>query len=207
MKSSTVKSSVKSGASNKSNASSRSKRAKLEPRSTDVNTSTRSFQTRAPGSAEDRLAVIAILNQHVADSMDLYSQAKHAHWNVKGAEFGSLHLLFDKIAEHVEHQIDLIAERSTALGGFVPGTTRQAAQNSRLPEYPMDVVEGLQHVNALADRIATLAQHTREAIDACEDHEDVPSSDLFTDIARELEMDLWMLEAHLQSQARGRLSS
>jgi starvation-inducible DNA-binding protein len=201
MKSTAVKASAKN------NASSKTKKVKMEVQHTDVATSRRSFQTRVPGSAENRRTVIGILNQHVADSLDLYSQTKHAHWNVKGAEFGSLHLLFDKIAEHVEHQIDLIAERSTALGGFVPGTTRQAAQNSRLPEYPMEVVEGLQHVNALADRIAALAQFTREAIDACEEHEDVPSSDLFTDVSRELEMDLWMLEAHLQSEARGRLSS
>ncbi len=202
---------------NKTSASSKSKSKppaiakevtgkQVTSKASEVQPAIRSFQTRAPGSAENRKAVIAILNQHVADSVDLYSQTKHAHWNVKGLEFGSLHLLFDAIAEHVEHQIDLIAERSTALGAFVPGTIRSAVSASRLPEYPMDAVEGVQHVTALADRIGLLAEATREAIDACDDHEDVPSSDLFTDVSRQLETDLWMLEAHLQAEQRGRLN-
>jgi starvation-inducible DNA-binding protein len=192
----------------KSNGSSKSKKGQLEPRSTNVaQVNSRSFQTRAPGSSEKRRAVITLLNQHVADSLDLYSQVKHAHWNVKGPEFGQLHELFDEIAEHLEKQTDLVAERSTALGGFVPGTARQAVAASRLPEYSMEVIEGMQHVTALADRLAALAQYTREEIDACEEQDDIPSSDLLTDVSRELEMDLWKLEAHLQSEARGRLNS
>jgi starvation-inducible DNA-binding protein len=195
-------------ATSKDNAASKTKKVKLEPRSTDVaQVAGRNFQTRAPGSAENRRAVIELLNQHVADSLDLYSQVKHAHWNVKGPEFGQLHLLFDDLAENLENQLDLVAERSAALGGFVPGTARQAVAVSRIPEYPLDVIEGLQHVTTLADRYATLAQFTREGIHACEEKEDAPSSDLLTDVSRQLEMDLWKLEAHLQSESRGRLSS
>jgi len=53
----------------------------------------------------------------------MMTQAKIAHWNVKGEDLYQLHLLFDSIAEHVEDAIDLIAERVTALGGRANGTT------------------------------------------------------------------------------------
>jgi starvation-inducible DNA-binding protein len=171
------------------------------------NINPRSFQTRAPGSAEQRLAVIALLNQHVADTLDLRSHAKHAHWNVKGTTFRSLHKLFDEIAEHLGEQADTLAERATSLGGFVPGTLDQATHASRIQDYPMDIVDGLQHVSAMADRIGTLAQFTREAIDLCEEQHDVPTSDLFIDISLVLEKDLWELESYIQTEPRGRIDS
>ncbi len=59
-------------------------------------------------------AAIALLNQHLADMADLYSQIKQAHWNVKGMQFFQLHELFDRLADEVRNHVDLIAERSTA---------------------------------------------------------------------------------------------
>ena len=47
---------------------------------------------------ETRERIIGMLNARLADSLDLKSQAKHAHWNVKGIEFMQRHLLFDEIA-------------------------------------------------------------------------------------------------------------
>ncbi len=148
----------------------------------------------APGVREK---AIALLNQHLADSSDLYSQTKQAHWNVKGMQFYQLHELFDKLAEEVEEYIDLIAERATALGGTALGTVRMAAETSRLPEYPRDAVDGRQHVEALTARFATLAKTTRAAIDAAASFGDVDTSDLFTEVSRGLDKHLWFLEAHL----------
>src|SRR5664280_2433951 len=70
--------------------------------------------------------VIEILNARLADAVDLKTQVKHAHWNVKGPQFFQLHELFDFIASHLEDQSDLIAERVTQLGGVANGTARQA---------------------------------------------------------------------------------
>jgi starvation-inducible DNA-binding protein len=142
--------------------------------------------------------MIALLNQQLADTFDLYSQTKQAHWNIKGAQFFQLHELYDKLAEELEDYVDLIAERVTALGGMALGTVRMSSAASRLPEFPIDVVDSLPTVEALATRYAGLAATTRAAIDASAQQGDVDSSDLFTEVSRGLDKALWFLEAHLQ---------
>ena len=97
---------------------------------------TRINPTRNDMPAELRQKAITVLNQQLADTLDLYSQTKQAHWNVKGANFIAVHEFFDDLAESVEEFIDNIAERATALGGFALGTTRMAAATTRLAEYP-----------------------------------------------------------------------
>src|SRR5574341_91523 len=58
--------------------------------------------------------MLELLNRRLADTLDLYTQAKHAHWNVKGPFFFQLHELFDNVAKEVFGFIDEIAERATA---------------------------------------------------------------------------------------------
>ncbi len=157
----------------------------------------KTFATKNDLAPNVREKAIALLNQHLADTSDLYSQTKQAHWNVKGIQFYQLHELFDKLAEEVEEYIDLIAERATALGGTALGTVRMAAEASRLPEYPRDAVDGRQHVEALTARFAGLAKTSRAAIDAAAAFGDVDTSDLFTEVSRGLDKHLWFLEAHL----------
>ena len=77
-----------------------------------------------------REKLVEILNQSLADAMDLKSQAKQAHWNVKGQNFIALHELFDQVATEIEIHVDDIAERVTTLGGTAMGTVRMAAERS-----------------------------------------------------------------------------
>jgi len=149
--------------------------------------------------AEAREQIVALLNQQLADTFDLYSQAKQAHWNVKGAQFFQLHELFDKLAAELLDHVDTIAERSTTLGGTALGTARMAAAKSRLPEYSAETIGGRESVEALAQRYAELAATTRAAIDRADELGDVDTSDLFTGVSRGLDKSLWFLEAHLQA--------
>jgi starvation-inducible DNA-binding protein len=160
---------------------------------------TKSFPTRNDLSQAVRDKAVSLLNQHLADAIDLYNQIKQAHWNVKGPHFIALHELFDDLAEGVEGHVDTIAERATALGGTALGTIRLAAAASRLPEYPLEAVDGRQHLEALSARFATLAASVRAAIGAANDFGDVDTADLFTGVSRDLDKSLWFLEAHLQS--------
>ena len=160
--------------------------------------STTNFPTRNDLPAEARTKLVAMLNQQLADSIDLYSQTKHAHWNVKGPTFIALHELFDKLAEGLEDPIDDIAERATALGGIVSGTVRQTATASRLTEFPSNTFMGQAVVESLAVRFAELAKSTRAAIEKANQLHDADTADLFTGISRELDKSLWFLEAHLQ---------
>ena len=158
----------------------------------------RTVATKNDLSPEVREKAVALLNQQLADTLDLYSQTKQAHWNVKGMHFYQLHLLFDNLAEAVEEYIDLIAERATALGGTALGTVRMSSTATRLTEYPLDAVEGRQHVEALSARFAVLAKTTRAAIDSASSYGDADTSDVFTEVSRGLDQHLWFLEAHLQ---------
>ena len=68
-------------------------------------------KTRIDLSEKTRRKVTDLLNARLADAIDLQTQAKHAHWNVKGPSFIALHKLFDDIAENIEEHIDTLAER------------------------------------------------------------------------------------------------
>lgn len=146
-----------------------------------------------------RSRVITLLSQSLATTVDFYTQLKQAHWNVKGNGFYQLHTLFDDIAEEVEAFVDLIAERLTALGGTALGTARIAAQQSLLQEYPLDVFTGPEHIKALVSRMALYASHVRTAIDTCDGLGDPTTTDLYTQVSRSVDKQLWLLEAHLQA--------
>jgi starvation-inducible DNA-binding protein len=158
----------------------------------------RMFKSRIDLPADRRKKLIALLNQHLADTFDLYGQCKQAHWNVKGPQFHHLHELFDELAAEVLAYVDLIAERATALGGTALGTVRMSAESSRLTEYPLDPEGQMGHVEALAVRFAALAATTRSAIEATERLDDADTADLLTEVSRGLDKSLWFLEAHLQ---------
>jgi len=145
-----------------------------------------------------REKLIALLNQNLADTLDLQLQAKQAHWNVKGCSFFALHELFDKVAEAAEEGADLLAERVTALAGNAEGTVQVVAQRSRLAAYPLDISKGRDHVQRLADAIAAVAKNARAAIDEAGQLGDQGTADLFTEISRELDKQLWLVEAHVQ---------
>jgi starvation-inducible DNA-binding protein len=161
-------------------------------------TATPTFSTRIDLPEHDRQPLIELLNGRLADTADLYSQVKQAHWNVKGLNFFQLHQLFDQLAAEVFPFIDLIAERATALGGEATGTVRMAAVSSTLPEYPVEVTDGQGHLKALIDRYAVFTANIRKAIDVADERHDKSTADLFTEISRTADKQLWFLEAHVQ---------
>ena len=158
----------------------------------------RMFDTRVDLPIDARAGMIELLNQQLADTFDLFSQAKQAHWNVKGAQFFQLHELFDRLAAELNGHVDLIAERVTALGGVARGTVRMSSRHSRLAECDVAIAESLPVIESLAVRFAALAASTRQAIQAAEDHGDAGTADLLTEVSRALDKGLWFLEAHRQ---------
>ena len=158
---------------------------------------TKLYQSRIDLSADIREKVINILNLTLATTIDLKTQTKQAHWNVKGLNFINLHELFDEMAGELEEYVDMVAERITALAGVAYGTARVASNISVLDEYPLDIVTGDDHLNALADRYAAYAFHLREAIDKADHLGDADTADLYTEISRTIDKRLWFLEAHL----------
>ena len=146
-----------------------------------------------------REKIVTILNQSLADAADLKSQAKQAHWNVKGMNFIALHELFDQVATELDTHVDDIAERITTLGGTAMGTVRLAAKNSTLPEYPHEITDGTAHVDALSAALADFGKKARKNIDETDELGDADTTDLFTGVSRGVDKLLWFVEAHIQS--------
>lgn len=156
--------------------------------------------TRNDLSADTRARVAELLNARLADMLDLWTQTKQAHWNVKGPAFIAIHELLDKVAEEVEDHADLIAERAVQLGAKAMGTARMASQASSLPEFPVDIKDQHEFLEAMAERLGIAAAGVRAAIDQSSDMGDADTADIFTQTSRMLDKNLWFIEAHLQGR-------
>jgi starvation-inducible DNA-binding protein len=161
---------------------------------------TRLIPTQNNLSEPTRLKMIELLNQQLADVLDLGLQAKQAHWNVKGPHFIGLHELFDKVAEELEGFTDDIAERAVELGGVALGTIQFITKQSRLTAYPLNISSGKEHVAALSASLAKFGASTRAAIDTAGKAGDADTADLFTEISRGVDKLLWFVEAHAQAK-------
>lgn len=159
---------------------------------------TQLFATKNDLSQSTRAQVSELLNQRLADCIDLQTQCKQAHWNVKGPSFIALHKLFDEVNEAVEEYVDLLAERVVQLGGVAEGTARVAASRSRLEEYPDSLTKGQEHVDALSSALATFGHGTRVAINEADELADPATADILTEITRGIDKWLWFVEAHQQ---------
>lgn len=156
------------------------------------------YPTRVDLPAETRAQIVKGLNVALASAIDLRTQVKQAHWNLKGPQFIALHEMFDDFADHLSEWSDTMAERATTLGGYAEGTARLAAAQSTLPEYDLDAVDGRQHIMALADRFGAFTSQLRKLQKATADL-DAMTEDIYVEVLRGAEQDLWFIEAHAQS--------
>ena len=149
-----------------------------------------------------RKKAVEALNATVADLFDLYARIKQAHWNLRGPSFIGLHKLLDEFAATVEEHVDVAAERAKALGGVVEGTLRESVKNSRLKrkEEPASRSGQRDWIRELADVHAASGDHVRSAIKLVTDADDFGTADLLTDVLRDLDKQLWILEAHLDQK-------
>ncbi|MCC7382702.1 MAG: DNA starvation/stationary phase protection protein Dps [Deltaproteobacteria bacterium] len=150
-------------------------------------------------SEEVRVKIAETLNARLADGLDLHSQIKVAHWNIKGPQFASLHPLFETFAVSLATFNDTVAERAVTLGAKAYGTARHVAKASKLPEYPQDTTRDLEHVRLLADRIEKYLEGARESRVLGEKLGDTDTVDLLTGIISEFEKNAWFLRASLES--------
>lgn len=148
-----------------------------------------------------RAQSVEVLNKHLAAAIDLHAQVKQAHWNVRGPGFIAIHELFDKVSEAVETYSDKIAERAGGLGGTAQGTIQVAAQRSFLIPYKHGIADEKQHVFAVAGSLAAFGQSAREAIGEATAFGDVDTADLFTEISRGIDQQLWFVESHIAPTA------
>ncbi|NUN12055.1 MAG: DNA starvation/stationary phase protection protein Dps [Myxococcales bacterium] len=145
-----------------------------------------------------RKTISETLNARLADGLDLHSQIKVAHWNVKGPQFAALHPLFETFAVSLATFNDTVAERAVTLGGLAYGTARHVATHSTLPEYPQTTTRDMEHVKLLAERFEAYLAAVRSSRSLAEEHGDTDSADVLTQIITEFEKNTWFLQASLE---------
>lgn len=149
---------------------------------------------------EARREAVSLLNQRLADSLNLQMQCKQAHWNVKGHHFIALHKLFDEVYAAVTEYTDLIAERIVQLGGVAEGTVGAVAGRTGLTDYPLTLRDGSEHVAALSDALSGFGRVARMGIEEMNELEDQASADILTEVTRGVDQWLWFVEGHQQQE-------
>jgi starvation-inducible DNA-binding protein len=147
---------------------------------------------------DSRAQLATALNARLADGLDLHSQIKVAHWNIKGPQFAALHPLFETFAVGLALHTDTIAERAVTLGGKAYGSARHVAKSSSLPDYPQETTKDLEHVKLLAERFEKFLVGVRESRGVAEKLGDTDTADLFTQVVTEFEKHAWFLRASLE---------
>lgn len=141
--------------------------------------------------------VIDILNQALVDTLSVQTQAKFSHWNVKGLLFFPLHELFDKIYGDLVSGADTIAERIAQLGEVANGTINEIHESTNIPQFEIVTFQGIEFLKKFSLSLSKLANSSREAISKTLELKDEATADIFIEITRALDKDLWFLESHL----------
>jgi starvation-inducible DNA-binding protein len=145
-----------------------------------------------------RLETVAILNQVLADTMTLRDLYKKHHWQVSGATFYQLHLLYDKHHDEQVKLVDAIAERIQTLGGISIAMAPDVAEMTQIPRPPRGREEVPVQISRLLEAHEMLLQQTRRDADKTALLGDQGSNDLLvSEVLRTNEMQVWFLSQHL----------
>jgi starvation-inducible DNA-binding protein len=147
-----------------------------------------------------RTQAVELLNRHLAMAINLDGQLKQVHWNVRGPASIAFHELSDKVAGEADAYSDLIADHAAGLGGVAEGTVRAATERSFLIPYPLCIREESRHMFAVATTLAAFGPSASEAIGQSAAIGDADASDLFTEISRGVDHQLWLVESHVASK-------
>lgn len=146
---------------------------------------------------EQRLEIAAGLSKLLADTYTLYLKTHKYHWNVTGPMFQTLHLMFETQYNELALAVDQIAERIRALGAMAPGSYREFALLSSVPEDD-DEPDATEMIRRLVKGQETVVRTARSIFPVVEQANDEPTADLLTQRMQVHEKTAWMLRSLLQ---------
>ena len=145
---------------------------------------------------KDRIAIADGLSHLLADTYTLYLKTHNFHWNVTGPMFQTLHLMFEQHYNELALAVDLIAERIRALGIAAPGSYREFAKLSTVPE-ASGVPEATEMIRQLLMDHETVIRTARRVFRLADAADDQPTADLLTQRMQTHEKTAWMLRSFI----------
>jgi starvation-inducible DNA-binding protein len=140
----------------------------------------------------DREGIGGELQAILAILVDLSLAGKHAHWNVQGPNFRSLHLQLDEMIDAWRAAADEVGERAVALGHAPDGRTAAIAAQTPLPQLEPGPQLDRELIGALTRILTEAIGAVRERMDRLEDV-DAVSADMLHGIVAKLEEQAWMI--------------
>lgn len=138
------------------------------------------------------------LNQLLADTMTLRDMYKKHHWQVAGATFYQLHLLFDKHHGEQDELVDTIAERIQLLGGISLAMAADVAETTMIPRPPRGREEAPVQISRLLEAHEMILKEARTMAKEAQEAGDDGTNDLLvSDVIRSNELQVWFLAEHL----------
>ena len=145
-----------------------------------------------------RRASVSNLNQLLADTSALRDLYKKHHWQVSGATFYALHLLFDKHYEEQNELVDTIAERIQTLGGVTLAMAADVAETTIIPRPPRGREEVPVQVSRLLHAHEIVLEEARSmSREAAASGDDGTNDLLVSDVVRGNEKQVWFLSEHV----------
>lgn len=129
----------------------------------------------------------------------LLVKTQNYHWNLVGAQFSSLHKLFDDQYNTLQELIDRIAEQIRKFRFFVPATMKDFIYLNELgkgePELEGKklILKNINHLIKSHNKVVTYINSVKV------DQLDIASQNLMGDVLDFHMKSLWMLEATIQS--------
>jgi starvation-inducible DNA-binding protein len=160
---------------------------------------TKLLPSRNDLSQKARTEVVDLTNRAIASLIDLQLQTKQTHWNLRAPQFIAIHEMLDELYADLDKYVDVLAERITQLGGTAYGTLEAVTAHTKLETYPAKVHTWESRIEHFANVIAIAGAQCREAIDQTDEAGDAVSADIYTGVARGIDMWLWKVESHLYS--------
>lgn len=147
---------------------------------------------------KDRQVITDGLSKLLADTYTLYLTTHNFHWNVTGAMFNTLHVMFMGQYTELWNAVDPIAERIRSLGHFAPGSYQQFSELTSLHDVPTSPPKAIDMIKALVKGHEAVARTARSTFNTASDANDQPTADLLTQRLDIHEKTAWMLRSLLE---------
>lgn len=138
------------------------------------------------------------LNQLLADTITLRDLYKKHHWQIVGATFYQLHLLFDKHYDEQNELVDKIAERIQLLGGVSLAMAHDVAETTLVPRPPKGREEPPVQISRLLHAHEIVLKEARAMARRASESGDDGTNDLIvSDVIRRNELQVWFVAEHV----------